>query len=223
MSQFAGEDTISVYGMITDGRLYMPKEENVEKEEKHSLSKKVKIIIACGVAMVIVIGLMLQANSLNIALFFKGVDVDTVSQTVQGSYALSGANYAILHGNTKDGAPALIRGVENAFGFWRIDELAVITDEQPVVSMAWSESGGVWLRDTGEEALYDRACWHVLYKGSNACADIAFKEGQLPDDCTLSVSQNGEDYILRIASFSGDLSRWPVMEYLQQNGCIKDN
>ncbi len=217
MSQFAGDDTMSVYDMIADGRHFVPKE---TEETEPRLSKKGKIIIACAVAAVIVIALVLRANSLNIALFFKGVDVDTVSQTAQGSYGLSGADYVILHGNTRDGAPALIRGVENVLGFWRIDELAVITDEQPVASMVWSETGGVWHRDAEQVPLTDHTCWQVLYKGSNACADIAFKEGQLPDNCTVWISQSDGDYIIQIASFSEDLSKIPVIEYLQQNGCI---
>ena len=215
MSQFAGDDTMSILDSINDGKHFVPK----DTEPKPSMGWK-KILAIC--LAVVVLGItvhILAVSSMSFALLFKGIDASSVTYFTRDSGTANGNRFSVFYAETTDGEPALVRAVENAFGFWRIDEMATVADEQPWAYMGWKEPViGAWFGEDGP--VSPGARYELVFIGEDAISDIVVGSLNIPSEAAVYINQSGSTYLIRITGFDEIILKVPLREILEENGCV---
>ena len=215
MSQFAGDDTMSILDSINDGKHFVPK----DTEPKPSMGWK-KILAICAVAAVLAITVhILAVNSMSFAMLSNGINPSSVTYITRNAGPANGNRISVFHAEITDGTPALVYARENTFGFWSIDDLASVTEEQPWAYMWWKEYvSDEWLD------RYDRhnrsVCYQLVFIGEDAVSDIIVDSIFLPSDTAVYITQRENSYLIRMISFDEKLTKVPVREILEENGCV---
>ena len=215
MSQFAGDDTMSILDSINDGKHFVPK----DTEPKPSMGWK-KILAIC--LAVVVLGItfhILAVNSMSFAMLFNGIKASSVTYFARDSGTANGNRFSVFYGETTDGEPALVRAVENAFGFWRIDEMAMVTDEQPWAYMAWKEP--VLGSLSGDHrATSPGTRYELVFIGYDALREIVVDSPYLPSDTAVYIDQSGISYLIRLTGFDEKILDVPLREILESAQCV---
>ena len=216
MSQFAGDDTMSILDSINDGKHFVPK----DTEPKPSMGWK-KILAIC--LSVVVLGItvhILAVNSMSFAMLFNGIKASSATYFTRNAGTANGNRFSVFYAETTDGEPALVRAVENAFGFWRIDEMATVTDEQPWAYMAWKEPVlGTLSGD--HRPTHPGTRYELVFIGYDALREIVVDSPYLPEDTAVYIDQSGTSYLIRLTGFDEKLLNVPVREILESAECVQ--
>lgn len=222
--QVNGQDIFpqSIPDAVSKGMHFVPKEEDPDFKLIR-INRKNILKIVCGVMAAILLLLIVQANSLYISMLFAGLDTGEMEyivteEKVKNKDMLDKA-FSVFVTKTWGGDTALVYADTNILGFWRLQRVEKITDDQSAVSIHWWKSAGTRQFTEGDE-IPDDYEWHFVLGGTNAVKAIAFEPGQLPENSTVNIRQNGVNYTVHLIVFSPYNIEVDLHSLLVQNGCV---
>lgn len=209
---------------------------------KRKLLKALNIVFPI-VVVLIAIFFILQTFSLPLALTLGGFDTEikyefaptgTVRydehQFFHNTLDEGGHTFTSFYTMTRDGQHALVALEKNALGFWKITQTAILTDDQPYVTIQWVELGNLGIIDLeklGLDPYTDNPKApmsedNTVIMGNNALLDIdttLLKYEHLFPNYYYKVYQDGAFYIVyEMAQQSTHHS--VIYQTLQHAGCV---
>lgn len=167
--------------------------------------------------LITVLALAAWALSQQLALLFGGYSL-LGNHTVVKVSSLEDAPCKVVQ-TTADGQLALVRLSRSPVGIW------YISGERTGSPNSWAKLG--WLSGEGSryydqiQGLNGATAVHQVYCGSNAIAPIKFLPGQIPENVTVNIQQQGEMFWIYIVSFDSDATgSFSPYDLLVENGCI---
>lgn len=211
---------------------------------------KRKLLKALNIAFPILVVLIaiffiLQAFSLPLALTLGGFDTEikyefaptgTVRyderQFAHNTLDEGGHTFTSFYTMTRDGQNALVALEKNGLGFWEITQTAILTDDQPYVTIQWVELGnlgildfektGGYYSDNPETPISED---NTVIMGNNALLDIdttLLKYEHLCPNYYYKVYQDGTFYIVYEVAQQSTHHR-EIYRMLQDAGCVPNS
>ena len=212
----------SIPDAVNKGMHFVPKEDDPDFKLIR-INRKNILKILCGVMAAILLFLIVQANSLHISMLFAGLDTGEMEyivteEKIKDKY-LQDKEYSVFVTKTWGGDGALVYAETNFLGFWKLSLVQKVTEEQSAVSVAWKMAAGARQFTEGDN-IPDESEWNFVISGSNATKEIAFEPGQLPENSTVNIRQDGANYTVHLIVFSPGKVNVDLYGLLAQNGCV---
>lgn len=166
---------------------------------------------------------LLYANSLSLALLAAGLRADDLHEVEGPTRRADDRVFCVVQTSTEEDEPALALLVRNRIGFWTVENVETISSGGPFqwVSTTWILDAGGWQFDSvdGGKNHWE---WHFAYYGVNAVALLELLPGQIPENVTVNIQQQGNRYWIHVISFeeSGENASFDIISLLEENGCI---
>ena len=166
---------------------------------------------------------LLYSNSLALALLAVGLRADDLHEVEEPTRRADDRVFCVVQTATTDEEPALALLVRNKIGFWTVENTRIANSDAPDqwVSMAWVLDAGGWQFDSADGGK-NHWEWHFAYYGVNAVALVELLPGQIPENVTVNIQQQGNRYWIHVISFeeSGENASFDIISLLEENGCI---
>jgi hypothetical protein len=152
-----------------------------------------------------------------------GLRADDLHEVEEPTRRADDRVFCVVQTATTDEEPALALLVRNKIGFWTVENTCIANSDAPDqwVSMAWVLDAGGWRFDSADEGR-NHWEWHCAYYGVNAVALVELLPGQIPENVTVNIQQQGNRYWIHVISFeeSGENASFDIISLLEENGCI---
>ncbi len=185
---------------------------------------KKPIIIIIAIAAILLTGLSTAwAKNFYITLLLSGYNASNV-QIIDTSHDEYGKEFKVIKSTTKDNANALAILTKNALGIWSITEKQEFTDGNTMSTIGWVSKGELKRFSFKDGGKIENE-WHMVYSGNNAAKLIQFESGQIPENVTVNIRQNGPNYLIHVITFSDTavLNKFDVSSILEGNGCLSQD
>lgn len=174
------------------------------------------IAVICGILL---IAALLCLNSARLSLWKQGFPVGS-AETVWAGRDAEGRAYRVVRTRWEAGSPRLAYQIRGFAGWWVTDALFEPREElQGVVIASWAVPGqSQWTPERSLTTEWER---HIVYAGTNAAGAIELPPEKLPPDVTVSVGQQGANYLLHFISYDeAAMNGMEPYTWLQEAGYV---
>lgn len=178
-------------------------------------------IIIIAIAAILLTGLTTAwAKNFYITLILAGYKPTSI-QVIDTSNDENEKEFKVIKTRTNKNKDTLAILTKNALGIWKISETQENTEDSLMSTIGWVKKGEL-KRFSFKDGGNIENEWNVVYTGNNAAKLIYFNPGQLPENITVNIQQNGTSYLIHVISFADSdiLSKFNVSAILEENGCL---
>lgn len=182
--------------------------------------KKPLIIILAAAALLVTALSAAWAKNFYITLLISGYSTSDV-KIIDTSHNENDKEFKVIKTSSKDKSDALAILTKNSLGIWSITQKQENIESRPITTIGWVNKGEV-KRYTFKDGGVIENEWNIVYCGNNAIKLIQFNPGQIPENVTVNIQQNGSSYLIHLISFadSNTVSKFDVPAILTDNGCL---
>jgi len=182
--------------------------------------KKPVIIIIAVVAFILTALTTAWAKNFYITLLIAGYNTSDV-MIIDTNHDENNKEFKVIKTSSKDDSNVLAILTRNSFGIWNITQKQEKIDNKTINTIGWVNKGELKRFSFKDGGTIENE-WNIVYCGNNALKLIEFKPGQIPENVTVNIQQNGATYLIHIISFSSSepLNNFDVPFLLTENGSI---